>query len=237
MGQAIADPVPDRRGRGRKHHPAQQLPAGEAVDPGHFDVAVGHALHALAGIDRHRHQGGLGDQQELELLVDADQQHQQRQPAQGGHLAEGLEQREQVVAQGGRQAHGAAQQQAGRQPDAKAREHAYQADLQVVPQFAAGQQGREAVVDRARRRQHLLGCPALQRRQLPQQQQGERKQPGQQPVLRDPADPESGRLRRGHAAGLGRRLSSPVQREIPGCHRGLLPFCRSRFMVIFQMNW
>ena len=178
MGEPIAHAIPDGRRGCRKHHLAQHLPAGEAIHTRHLHQPVGHVLNALAGVDGHGHQRGFGDEQKLQCLIDAHHQNQQRQPANHRHLAERLEQREHVVADGGRQAHCTAQQQAQRQTNAKARKHADHADAQVVPQLAAGQQLTKHLEHGSGRRQHLLGNPAPHGGQLPQCQHSQWKRPG-----------------------------------------------------------
>eukprot|EP01022_Parablepharisma_sp_SALTPOND_P008982 TRINITY_DN1374_c0_g5_i1.p2 TRINITY_DN1374_c0_g5~~TRINITY_DN1374_c0_g5_i1.p2 ORF type:complete len:1491 (+),score=638.18 TRINITY_DN1374_c0_g5_i1:28616-33088(+) len=174
MREAIAHAVPDRRQRRREDHPPQQLPARKAQHPRHLDIAGRHVLDTLVGVDCDGHQRRLGDEDDLERLVDAHQQHQQGQPAQHRHLAEGLEEGIDIVLEQRRQAHDHAQQQAAGHAHAKAQQHAQQADAQVVEQFARLRQVDEGGQYRLRRGQHLRRDPAQLRGHGPQRQQAQR---------------------------------------------------------------
>ena len=159
VGEAVADAGEDRRHGGRQHHPAQELAAVEAEHLRHLDIGGRHGAHAGEGVERDRHEGGLGDHQHLERLVDPDDQHQERYPAQGRDLGHGREQRPRIVLDRGREAHGEAERQACHGPQREALEHAKQADRGVMGDVAGLPHRDRGLPDQLGRRQDLLRQP------------------------------------------------------------------------------
>ncbi|MCY1450643.1 hypothetical protein D9M71_674670 [compost metagenome] len=118
-GQADTKPGDDRWRGGGQGDLADECRPAQSENISHLEVTARNGFDAFAGGQCDREESGLGNDDDLEGFIDAEQQHKHRDQRDAGDLAQGMEQRRAVDLDVLRQRHQHPERQAQQRADAE----------------------------------------------------------------------------------------------------------------------